>query len=40
MQWREAIRYARALVVVATYRCTKMLVRRQTDDFENIVAVA
>jgi hypothetical protein len=39
MQQRAPVRHARALVVVATYRWPKVLVRRQIDDFENIVAL-
>ena len=39
MQQRAAVGHARALVVVATYRWPKVLVRRQIDDFENIIAV-
>jgi hypothetical protein len=39
MQQCAPVRHARTLVVVATYRWTKVLVRRQIDDFENIVAL-
>jgi hypothetical protein len=39
MQRREAIKSARAMVVLALYRRTKMLVRRQSDDSEIIIAV-
>jgi hypothetical protein len=39
MQRREAIKSARTMVVLALYRWTKMLVRRQSDDAEIIIAV-
>jgi hypothetical protein len=39
MQYSAAIRSARALVVLAPNRWTKMLVRRQNSDFEISVAV-
>jgi hypothetical protein len=40
MQRRDAIKSAGALVVLARYRWTKMLVRRQSNDSEIIVTVA
>ena len=40
MQYSTAFRCAGALVVMAPYRRTKMLVRRQNCDFKIIVAVA
>jgi hypothetical protein len=39
MQQCATVRDARALVVVATYRRPKVLVRRQIDDLENVVAL-
>ena len=39
MQYSAAIRSAGALVVLAPYRRTKMLVRRQNCDFKIVVAV-
>ena len=39
MQYSAAIRSAGALVVLAPYRWTKMLVRRQNCDFKIVVAV-
>jgi hypothetical protein len=39
MQRREAIKSARAMVVLALHRRTQMLVRRQSDDSEIIIAV-
>jgi len=40
MQRRDAIRSARALVVLSSHRWTEMLVRRQAHAFEIIVGVA
>ena len=40
MQCRDAIKSARALVVLSSHRWTKMLVRRQAHAFEIIVGVA
>jgi hypothetical protein len=39
MQYSTAFRCAGALVVMAPYRRTKMLVRRQNCDFKIVVAV-
>jgi hypothetical protein len=39
MQRREACKPAGALVVLALYRWTKVLVRRPSDDSEIIIAV-